>query len=95
MALIGDTKQAMSEGKSGPVETGLTKPAATDLRLQPCVVCYLFWTIFLCLNPPLALLINITYYLKHLIAVLIKNHFVLYAHTWYKDRCLNEKGMHA
>ena len=24
MVLIGDTKQAMSEGKSGPVETGLT-----------------------------------------------------------------------
>ena len=31
-ALIGDTKQATSEGKSGPVETGLTGPAATALH---------------------------------------------------------------
>ena len=28
MALIDNAKQAMSEGKSGPVETGLTGPAA-------------------------------------------------------------------
>ena len=33
MALIGDTKQAKSEGKSGPIETGLTRPAATALLL--------------------------------------------------------------
>jgi len=31
MALIGDTSRPMSEGKSGPVETGLTGPAATAL----------------------------------------------------------------
>ena len=31
MALIGNARQAMSEGKSGPVETGLTGPAATAL----------------------------------------------------------------
>ena len=31
MALIGNTRQAMSEGKSGPVETGLTGPVATAL----------------------------------------------------------------
>ena len=28
MALIGNAKQPMGEGKSGPVETGLAKPAA-------------------------------------------------------------------
>ena len=32
MALIGDTKQAMSEGKSGLVETGLTGLAARALQ---------------------------------------------------------------
>ena len=31
IALLGDAKQAMSEGKSGPVETGLTGPVATAL----------------------------------------------------------------
>ena len=31
MALIGNARQATSEGKSGPVETGLTGPAATAL----------------------------------------------------------------
>ena len=31
MALIGNAKQATSEGKSGPVETGLTGPAATAM----------------------------------------------------------------
>ena len=31
--LIGDTKQATGEGKSGPVETRLTGPAATALGL--------------------------------------------------------------
>ena len=31
MALIGNARQAMSEGKSGPVETGLTGPVATAL----------------------------------------------------------------
>ena len=29
LPVIGDAKQATSEGKSGPVETGLTEPAAT------------------------------------------------------------------
>ena len=29
MVLISDTKQAMSEGKSGPAKTGLTRPVAT------------------------------------------------------------------
>ena len=29
MALIGNARQATSEGKSGPVETGLTGPVAT------------------------------------------------------------------
>ena len=33
LALFGDAKQAMSEGESGPVETGLTGPVATALRL--------------------------------------------------------------
>ena len=33
LALFGDAKQAMGEGKSGPVETGLTGPVATALRL--------------------------------------------------------------
>ena len=31
MSLSGDAKQATSEGKGGPVETGLTGPAATAL----------------------------------------------------------------
>ena len=31
LALIGDAGQATSEGKSGPVETGLTGPAASAL----------------------------------------------------------------
>ena len=31
--LIGDTKQAKSEEKSGPVEIGLTGPAAMPLQL--------------------------------------------------------------
>ena len=31
MALIGNARQATSEEKSGPVETGLTGPAATAL----------------------------------------------------------------
>ena len=31
MALIGDAKQAMSEGKSGLVETRLSRPVATAL----------------------------------------------------------------
>ena len=31
MALIGDTKEAVSEGESGPVETGLSGSAATAL----------------------------------------------------------------
>ena len=33
MAIIGGARQASSEGKSGPVETGLTGPAATALQL--------------------------------------------------------------
>ena len=32
LALYDDAKQAMGEGKSGPVETGLTGPVATALR---------------------------------------------------------------
>ena len=32
LALFGDTKQAMGEGKSGPVKTGLTGPVA----IRPC-----------------------------------------------------------
>ena len=31
MVLIGNATQATNEGKSGPVETGLTGPAATAL----------------------------------------------------------------
>ena len=31
LALFGDAKQATGEGKSGPVETGLTGPVATAL----------------------------------------------------------------
>ena len=31
LALIGDAGQATSEGKSGPVETGLTVPVVTVL----------------------------------------------------------------
>ena len=31
MAQFGNTRQATSEGKSGPVETRLTEPAATAL----------------------------------------------------------------
>ena len=31
LALFGDAKQAMGEGKSGPVETGLNGPVATAL----------------------------------------------------------------
>ena len=31
LALFGDAKQAMGEGKSGPVETGLTGLVATGL----------------------------------------------------------------
>ena len=34
MALIGDTKQATGEGKSGLVEIGLTRPAATALHVH-------------------------------------------------------------
>ena len=33
MALIGNTRQATSEEKSSPVQTGLTGPAATALCL--------------------------------------------------------------
>ena len=33
LALFGDAKQAMGEGKGGPVETGLTGPVATALLL--------------------------------------------------------------
>ena len=33
MALIGNARQAMSEGKSGLVEAGLTGPAATALSM--------------------------------------------------------------
>ena len=36
MALIGNTRQATSEGKSGPVETGLTGLVAT--ALHECVL---------------------------------------------------------
>ena len=32
IGLFGDAKQAMGEGKSGPVETGLTGPVATALK---------------------------------------------------------------
>ena len=32
IGLFGDAKQAMGEGKSGPVETGLTGPVATTLH---------------------------------------------------------------
>ena len=32
MVLIGNAKGAMNEGKCGPVETGLTGPAATALQ---------------------------------------------------------------
>ena len=32
-ALLGDAKQATSEGKSGLVETGLTRPVATALLI--------------------------------------------------------------
>ena len=40
MALISNAKQATSEGKSGPVETGLTRPAATALyKVGPELVC--------------------------------------------------------
>ena len=35
MALIGNARQAMSEGKSGPVETGLTGTATTALYPGP------------------------------------------------------------
>ena len=33
LALFGDTKQAMGEEKSGPVETGLARPVAAALTL--------------------------------------------------------------
>ena len=36
-ALIGNARQATSEGKSGPVETGLTGSAATALYNEICV----------------------------------------------------------
>ena len=39
-ALFGDAKQAMGEGKSGPVETGLTGPVATALCSKiACHIC--------------------------------------------------------
>ena len=34
IGLFGDAKQAMGEGKSGPVETGLTGPVATALSRE-------------------------------------------------------------
>ena len=34
MVLIGNVRQATSEEKSGPVETGLTGPAATALTVE-------------------------------------------------------------
>ena len=37
MALTGDAKQATGEGKSGPVETELTRPAATALQ-HACIL---------------------------------------------------------
>ena len=38
LTLIGDAKQAMGEGKSGPVETRLTGPVAMALQLAVCIV---------------------------------------------------------
>ena len=37
MPLIGDARQATSEGKSSQVETGLTGPAGTALYLYTCM----------------------------------------------------------
>ena len=37
MVLISDAKQATSEKKSGPVETELTGPAATTLRVDTSI----------------------------------------------------------
>ena len=42
LALFGNAKQGMGEGKSGPVETGLTGPAATALY-QTIIIA--LWTI--------------------------------------------------
>ena len=39
LALFGDAKQAMGEGKSGPVETGLTGPVATALLYTVMLEC--------------------------------------------------------
>ena len=36
LALFGDTTEAMADGKSGSVETGLTRPVATALRFCWC-----------------------------------------------------------
>ena len=41
-ALIGNARQATSEGKSGPVEAGLTGPAATALSLVELYVIYIY-----------------------------------------------------
>ena len=35
MALIGDAKQAMGEGKSGPVETGLVRMVSLSRVIKP------------------------------------------------------------
>ena len=43
MALIGDTKQATSEGKCGPVETGLTGMAATALGPGSAAIFFFFF----------------------------------------------------
>ena len=40
--IIGNARQATSEGKGGPVETGLTRPAATAL---PCFATLLTSTV--------------------------------------------------
>ena len=46
MVLIGNAKQATGEGKSGPVETGLTGLAATALPGLPTNINYVVWHLF-------------------------------------------------
>ena len=57
LALFGDAKQAMCEGKSGPVETGLTGMVATALCLlsqgnEPIVLCLAVEIPWLALDGP-------------------------------------------
>ena len=86
MALIVGTKQAKSDKKSGPVETGLTGPAATALHsVYACFgLSFYVWALHWLSWSTLDIIWNTC-------SAGQKNRFILYVHAWYKAKCLNEK----